>query len=234
MRDAAAGGARVIGGLGMLVQQGALAFERWTGQAAPVAVMAAAAQARFFGARAAPVTPPEPDSRAAESFTVRRATVEDAAALSALNAHVQELHEAAVPQFFKPASTTTFPVKLVVELLEYRPNVFFLAELDGRPAGYLWAVVRRRPATESTYSQDAVHVEQMGVAPEFRGRGCGQQLMDAARELARSLEIHTVTLDVWRFNEAARRFYERQGFTGYYERMWQVLEDPKPITEEQP
>jgi shikimate dehydrogenase len=234
MRDAAAGGARVIGGLGMLVRQGALAFERWTSQAAPVAVMVAAARARFFGALAQSLAPTPADRRAAENFTIRRATAEDAAALSALNAHVQDLHEAAVPQFFKPVSSTTFPVALVVELLGYRPNVFFLAELDGRPAGYLWAVVRRRSATESTYSQDAVHIEQMGVAPEFRGRGCGQQLMDAARELARSLEIHTVTLDVWRFNEEARRFYERQGFVGYYERMWQVLEDRTSGTEEQP
>jgi shikimate dehydrogenase len=40
-------GARVAGGLGMLVHQGALAFELWTGRAAPVAVMrAAAVQAR--------------------------------------------------------------------------------------------------------------------------------------------------------------------------------------------
>jgi len=36
-------GARVAGGLGMLVHQGALAFELWTGQPAPVAVMRRAA-----------------------------------------------------------------------------------------------------------------------------------------------------------------------------------------------
>jgi shikimate dehydrogenase len=36
-------GARVAGGLGMLVHQGALAFELWTGHPAPVAVMRAAA-----------------------------------------------------------------------------------------------------------------------------------------------------------------------------------------------
>jgi shikimate dehydrogenase len=40
---AAAGGARAIDGLGMLVHQGARSFELWTGLAAPVEVMAAAA-----------------------------------------------------------------------------------------------------------------------------------------------------------------------------------------------
>jgi len=43
-RDALARGARVIGGLEMLVYQGARAFELWTGQRAPVEVMREAAR----------------------------------------------------------------------------------------------------------------------------------------------------------------------------------------------
>ena len=39
------------GGLGMLVEQGALAFELWTGRPAPVAAMEAAAVARLTAAR---------------------------------------------------------------------------------------------------------------------------------------------------------------------------------------
>jgi shikimate dehydrogenase len=39
---AAAAGAATVDGVGMLVHQGAIAFERWTGTAAPVAVMRAA------------------------------------------------------------------------------------------------------------------------------------------------------------------------------------------------
>ncbi|MBN1680784.1 MAG: shikimate dehydrogenase [Anaerolineae bacterium] len=44
MAQADAAGARVVGGLGMLVQQGALAFEMWTGSPPPVDVMAEAAR----------------------------------------------------------------------------------------------------------------------------------------------------------------------------------------------
>jgi shikimate dehydrogenase len=43
MRAARARGAQVAGGLGMLVHQGALAFELWTGRPAPLGVMRAAA-----------------------------------------------------------------------------------------------------------------------------------------------------------------------------------------------
>lgn len=45
LREAAARGARVSDGLGMLVSQGALAFEYWTGRPAPRGVMRAAAEA---------------------------------------------------------------------------------------------------------------------------------------------------------------------------------------------
>ena len=44
MRKARESGARAIGGLRMLVGQGALAFEMWTGQPAPVEVMMAACE----------------------------------------------------------------------------------------------------------------------------------------------------------------------------------------------
>ncbi len=47
MRQAEEAGGRAIGGLGMLVRQGAKAFEIWTGRKAPVEVMLAACQAEL-------------------------------------------------------------------------------------------------------------------------------------------------------------------------------------------
>ncbi len=47
LKKAEADGARAIGGLGMLIWQGAIAFELWTGQQPPIDVMEAAALAAF-------------------------------------------------------------------------------------------------------------------------------------------------------------------------------------------
>ena len=47
LRAAASVGARSLGGLPMLVYQGAAAFELWTGMAAPAQVMFAAAEEAF-------------------------------------------------------------------------------------------------------------------------------------------------------------------------------------------
>ena len=49
MRVAAACGAQVLGGLSMLVHQGAIAFEMWTGRPAPVDVMFEAARSALPG-----------------------------------------------------------------------------------------------------------------------------------------------------------------------------------------
>jgi shikimate dehydrogenase len=45
LRDAAARGARTLDGADMLVRQAGLAFERWTGQPAPLDVMRKAFEA---------------------------------------------------------------------------------------------------------------------------------------------------------------------------------------------
>ncbi len=49
MRQAQAAGARAVGGLGMLVRQGALAFAQWTGRTPPLDVMERAARAALEG-----------------------------------------------------------------------------------------------------------------------------------------------------------------------------------------
>ena len=53
LRKATADGAQTINGLGMLIWQGAIAFERWTGQLPPVDIMRATVET-LFAAREAP------------------------------------------------------------------------------------------------------------------------------------------------------------------------------------
>ncbi|MFN8376198.1 MAG: GNAT family N-acetyltransferase [Anaerolineae bacterium] len=60
------------------------------------------------------------------------------------------------------------------------------------------------------------NIGAMYVAPEARGKGVGQALMDAAVEKARSLAgVEDVVLAVTVGNDSARRLYLRAGFTPY-------------------
>lgn len=80
-----------------------------------------------------------------------------------------------------------------------------VGELDGTPAGLVWAKV-------DSVNPALVHLYQMWVAPECRGRGVAQGLLDTALSWARERGARYVELDVTVGNSAAARLYRRAGF----------------------
>ena len=96
-----------------------------------------------------------------------------------------------------------------------RPDVCFIFALrtpEQRVAGFcaFWKVV------------DQIHINNLAVRPELRGRGLGALLLRRVLEEAERLGAPQATLEVRRSNIAARRLYERAGFelagvrTSYY------------------
>lgn len=78
-----------------------------------------------------------------------------------------------------------------------------LATCDGAPAGITWGKVEA----------DGVHVYQVWVAPDYRGRGIALALLDAAIAWARTKAATTVHLSVALTAATATRLYLRAGFT---------------------
>jgi ribosomal-protein-alanine N-acetyltransferase len=96
-----------------------------------------------------------------------------------------------------------------------RPDVCFVYVLrlpEGRVAGFcaFWKVV------------DQIHINNLAIHPNFRGRGLGARLLREALAHAERLGAPHATLEVRRSNTPARRLYERAGFsivgvrTSYY------------------
>jgi shikimate dehydrogenase len=207
-------GARAIGGLGMLIWQGALAFERWTGRPAPVEVMRAAAEEQM---RTNISSTPKVYQK---KIQVRRATSADADKICRLHATLQSYHAEALPTFFKQPTDEAFPPSSVTELLDEPFNLFFLAEVDGIVVGYLYADVRPAEETPMTYPLKRLWIHQIVVASEHRRQGVGAALLAAAKSYAAAQGINTLALSVWAFNQEALRFFEAQGFQVYNYRMW--------------
>lgn len=220
---AAADGAQAVGGLGMLVWQGALAFQRWTGHSAPAEIMYAAAAAAMQSRWEQPAGAPTP-AGISQRLSIRRATADDAPAVSALNVFVHQLHADAIPEFFKPPSAHTFPPAMVLELLEKSDTVIFLAEYEGRPIGYLYADLTPAMETSSTYKLERAYIHHVAVDPAYENHGVGTALVDAIKQLAHDQGINVLALSAWTFNERALRFFRRQGFEPYNYRMWLHLQ----------
>ncbi|MCB0149638.1 MAG: GNAT family N-acetyltransferase, partial [Caldilineaceae bacterium] len=137
-------------------------------------------------------------------------------------------HADALPSFFKQPTDLTFPPSRFAELLDNPDTVILLAEIDGEPAGYLYADTSPAMETSSTYSLERVWIHHIGVEPAHQRQGAGTALIEAARQLARARGISTIALATWWFNDRAIRFFEEQGFETYNYRMWvKVTETPK-------
>ena len=102
------------------------------------------------------------------AIVVRRATIDDAALISSLNADVQAIHAAALPWRFKSPGPETFPPSAAADLLVNPNNLVFVADIDSEPAGYAYAEVIRRGATSFHHAYQTIYLHHISVRSERR------------------------------------------------------------------
>ncbi|MBB4660677.1 GNAT family N-acetyltransferase [Conexibacter arvalis] len=105
---------------------------------------------------------------------------------------------------------TPAPDALAARIGELLAGPDFAVLLVGEPAVGL-AVLRFRPSIWSTARE--CYLAELYVVPERRGEGLGRALMTATLELARAEGADTIDLGTSEDDVAARRLYERFGFT---------------------
>ena len=89
-------------------------------------------------------------------------------------------------------------------------NTWFVAEVDGAPAGY--AKVRAGLAHESVTGDAPIEISRLYAEKRFHGQGVGHVLIEACFDEARRQTARTVWLGVWEHNVRAIAFYEKCGF----------------------
>jgi len=95
--------------------------------------------------------------------------------------------------------------KLLREYFRNSPELFFIAKLGRRIAGYILTV--------DLADSRSAELVSIAVDPGDRQRGVGKAMLDATRAQLRSRRIKTWWLMVGIANETAISFYERYGFT---------------------
>lgn len=102
--------------------------------------------------------------------------------------------------FYRPTSREWYVNELT------RPDVCYIYVVrvdDIRVAGFcaFWRIA------------DQIHINNLAIRPELRGRGLGRVLLARVLEDADVLGAPSATLEVRRSNVPALRLYERAGFT---------------------
>ena len=90
-----------------------------------------------------------------------------------------------------------------------------IAELDGRPIGYLEIIDPEQDVDKYWGCMDAGHraIDVWIGEPDARGRGYGSRMMRLAIERCfADPSVHTILIDPLETNTRAQRFYERLGF----------------------
>ena len=152
------------------------------------------------------------------SIEISAATSDDAPDLARLGKHVHDLHVAWHPDIFRPATEEELAEGLRA-LLAQQSFRAFIARRERRPVGYIGLRTVERPGHMLMFARRFLDVEQVGVAPDERGKGVGRALMARVRELAAELGLKRIELNVWAENGKARRAFESWGFAVCSSRM---------------
>lgn len=123
---------------------------------------------------------------------------DSAEAVACVNAYLQELN-----QRFEGGFDPALSVSAEPDELRMPHGAFLIAWLDGQAIG-CGGLKRIAPGIGE--------IKRMWVAPEARGLGVAQRLLDALHAQARTMELDIVRLDTNRTLTEARALYARNGY----------------------
>ena len=143
---------------------------------------------------------------------VRPASGEDHETLCRLLAEVDALHARLRPDFFRAREGGSRPQRELERALAGRHEALFVAEVDGRTVGLVHVKVYDTPDHPLQVQRRRGHVEDIVVQREYRRRGVGRAMMEAAAAWCERAGAEQLLLTVWDGNASAEAFYRRMGY----------------------
>lgn len=132
-----------------------------------------------------------------------------------LNRHVHTLHQEKHPDIFAPYDYARF-LGWYEKALAQDNAYGVVAYLEDVPVGF--ALVFHKQYHNSPFhasGYELMHIDQMGVLPEYQHQGIGRKLVNYIINLCREKGVRRLQLSVWLDNAIAKTFYEQIGFKGY-------------------
>jgi GNAT superfamily N-acetyltransferase len=126
-------------------------------------------------------------------------------------------------QFYRQPPDPARAERFLRERLEAGESVIFLALEGDAPAGF----VQLYPSFWSVAACRSWILNDLFVAPAFRGRGVGRALLDRARTHAEETGAGGMSLATQRTNATAQRLYEAMGWLRDEEFFHYELELPR-------
>lgn len=155
----------------------------------------------------------------AELFSIRRATVADAEAVSriATRTFTAAFGHLYPDEDLQAFNDENYSVERQALILGHRDYAIWLLERDGEAVGHAAAGPCGLPHPQATAADG--ELKRLYVLPDVQNGGWGAKLCEAALDWLERDGPRTLWISVWSQNVGAQRFYARYGFekAGEYE-----------------
>ena len=144
-----------------------------------------------------------------QNVAIRYAKAADYDDAEAIMKEVQQLHVDWRPDIYKPADTV-YPKDYFERLVAGKR--LLVAEQNAVIVGLL-SFMYRHIESDKQVTRDVIFVDDLAVKAEYRDRGIGTQLLNNMKEKVTNEHLDGLELQVNARNIAARKMYEKFGFT---------------------
>lgn len=158
-------------------------------------------------------------------IAIREATAGDYEALCIIMHEVDRMHRDALPQRFRTPDGPARERDYVMNAIRSPDVGLFVAEKAGQLVGFLHAIVRHTSDIPILVPRRYVVIDNLAVTEEHRRSGIGRALMEKAEAWARAKGATSIELNVYAFNQTAKRFYQELGYKIVSHRMTKSLQD---------
>lgn len=160
-------------------------------------------------------------------WTIRLATPNDAAALSALGERTfrETFTESNTAADMDAYCAAAFSAEIQARELEDAATVTLVVEHDDRLIAYAQLVTNK--THDAVVAARPIELKRFYVDRAFHGTPLAPELMRALEQRAKEIGADVVWLGVWERNPRAIRFYQKRGFREVGEHIFTVGADPQ-------
>jgi ribosomal protein S18 acetylase RimI-like enzyme len=144
---------------------------------------------------------------------IRRAEKNDIPRVEEILYQVHDVHATARPDLFIKGKKKYSVGDLEEIFADETKPVFVCCDDNGLILGYAFCIDKSFDGNDSMNPDRMLYIDDVCVDKESRGMYVGTVILDYVKRYARDNGYDRITLNVWDFNESARAFYDKNGFT---------------------
>ena len=148
---------------------------------------------------------------------IRKATNNDILAISEL--YCEQFREMAklIPDFIKEGNQST---EFIENTIANEESDILVYENAGIVVGFILLQAKTRPDFQFMLPGKYCYIMDIIVTENYRGKGFGTALMNAAKDWAKERDCNFINLDVLTNNPEAIRLYKKLGYTAKAQEMY--------------